>query len=126
MVWKIEFTSPSLADLEKSMQSGYIIELAEERADGREYVALEKAAFSCLGGLRMHIYADEHPPPHFHVTYNGEENSFRIDDASPLYPNGDLKKWFKNIKKWHKENKDELVLAWNRMRPEDCPVGVII
>lgn len=125
MIWKIEFNSASLSDLETGMQRGYIIELAEERTDGCEYVYFEKAAVGFAGGLKMHIYADEHPPPHFHVLYNGEENSFRIEDASPLYPDGDLKKWFKNIKKWHKQNKAELFSAWNTMRPDGCPVGPI-
>lgn len=125
MIWKIEFESESLISLETGMKRGYIIELAEERNDGNEYVYFEKAAIGKLGGLKMHIYADEHPPPHFHVKYNGEENSFRIDDASPLYPDGGLKKWFKNIKKWHMHNKSELIYAWNSMRPEGCPVGPI-
>jgi len=42
-----------------------------------------------------------------------------------FYPDGGLKKWFKNIKKWHKQNKGELISAWNAMRPEGCPVGPI-
>jgi uncharacterized protein YecE (DUF72 family) len=119
----VEFRSESLIALEQGMQSGYIVELVEERNDGRELVFIEKAAAGVLGALKMHIYADEHPPPHFHVKYNGKENSFRIDDASPLYPDGDLKKWFKNIKKWHNQNKEELISTWNRMRPEGCSVG---
>jgi len=125
MIWKIEFNSESILDLEYGMKKGHIIELAEERDDGCEYVSMQKAAVGALGGLKMHIFANEHPPPHFHVKYNGEENSFRIDDASPLYPDGGLKKWFKNIKKWHKQNKDELIETWNTMRPDECPVGPI-
>lgn len=125
MTWTIEFNSDSLLELEAGMKRGYIIELAEEREDGREHVYREKAAVGELGGLNMQIYSNEHPPPHFHVKYNGQENSFRIDDASPLYPNGDLKKWFKNIRKWHYKHKSELVNAWNELRPEGCPVGPI-
>ncbi|WP_043463636.1 DUF4160 domain-containing protein [Azovibrio restrictus] len=120
-----EFKSDALISLEQEMQHGYIVELKEERDDGCELVYLEKAAAGMLGALKMYIYADEHPPPHFHVKYQGKENSFRIDDASPLYPDGDLKKWFKNIKKWHMQNKEELIATWNRMRPEGCPVGPI-
>lgn len=124
-MWKIEFNSETLHLLEMEMRRGYIVELKEERDDGRELVYIEKAAVGGFGSLRMHIYADEHPPPHFHVKYGNEENSFRIDDASPIYSNGGLKKWFKTIKKWHKENKPELIAAWNSMRPSDCPVGLI-
>jgi hypothetical protein len=107
------------------MSRGYIIELAEERDDGSELVYFQKALVGASGGLKMYIYANEHPPPHFHVEFSGEENSFRIDNAEPLYPDNGLKRWFKNIRKWHKEHKQELIDAWNRMRPEDCPVGKI-
>jgi hypothetical protein len=125
MTWTVEFNSDSLLELETGMKRGYIIELAEERDDGHEYVYMEKAGVGELGGSKMQIYSNEQPPPHFHVKYNGQENSFRIDDASPLYPNGDLKKWFKNIKKWHKKHKSELVNSWNELRPEGCPVGPV-
>lgn len=125
MSWSIPFYSDSLHDLEHDMERGYIIELAEEREDGRELVYLEKAAVGKAGGLKVEIYSNEHPPPHFHVKYNGQENSFRIDDGSPLYPNGELKKWFKNIKKWHSKNKKKMIDSWNEMRPAECPVGPI-
>ena len=125
MNWIVYFDSDSLKELEEGMSRGYIIKLSDEGDDGYEHAYIEKALFSRLGALQMHIYAGEHPPPHFHVKYQGQENSFRIDDASPLYPNGELKKWFKNIKKWHNENKQELINTWNQSRPFDCPVGSI-
>ena len=125
MKWEVEFESDSLYELESGMERGYIIELAEEREDGREYVFFQKDRVGELGNLKMHIYANDHPPPHFHVKYNGEENSFNINNAEPLYPNGQLKKWFKNIKKWHRKHKEELIHNWNSMRPTDCPVGPI-
>lgn len=121
----VEFKPESLASLEEDMQRGYIVKLKEERNDGHELVCIEKAAAGTLGALKMHIYANEHPPPHFHVKYNGEENSFSIEDASPLYPDGGLKKWFKNIKKWHSQNKSDLITTWNAMRPDGCPVGPV-
>ena len=126
MEWIVEFESESLEELEDEMSRGYIIELADESDDGHEHVYFEKAFISQFGSLKMHIYSEEHPPPHFHVKYQGQENSFRIDDATPLYPNGDLKKWFKNIKKWHRQNKQELIDAWNNLRPSDCPVGSVM
>lgn len=125
MKWEIEYVSESLLDLEEGMARGHIVELSEEREDGSELVYFEKAAVGALGGLKMHIYAKEHPPPHFHVKYNGEENSFRLDNAMPLYPNGELKKWFKNIKKWHNAHKAKLIEFWNTSRPHNCPVGTI-
>ena len=76
-------------------------------------------------GFKVEIYANEHPPPpHFHVKYKNEENSFRISDARPLHADG-LDRHFRNIKKWHALNKTRLVEVWNSTRPAECPVGKI-
>lgn len=112
-------------ELELDMNRGYIVELTEERTDGKEVIFIQKGQFGATGGLKIYVYADEHPPPHFHVKYGNEENSFSILDAAPLYPGGALKKWFKTIKKWHTEHKEELIDFWNKMRPQDCPVGPV-
>lgn len=76
------------------------------------------------GAMAIHIYSDEHPPPHFHVKYGSEENSFRIDDGTPLYAKG-LNKYFKSILRWHQKHKPDLISYWNSTRPSDCPVGPI-
>jgi len=74
-------------------------------------------------GLKIEIFADEHPPPHFRVLYQGETNNFRISDGIPM--NGDgLRQYFRDIRKWHKKNKQVLIDTWNRTRPSDCPVGM--
>lgn len=77
-----------------------------------------------MGPLAIHIYANEHPPPHFHVKYGREENSFRIDNGAPLYAQG-LNKYFKSILKWHREHKEDLIAYWNECRPSNCQVGPI-
>lgn len=125
MIWEVEFNSEAVSELENEMSRGYIITLAEESDDGKELVRFEKKLVDEIGKLKINMYANEHPPPHFHASYDREENSFRIDDCSPLYPNGGLTKWFKTIKKWHKDHKAELIATWNKMRPSDCPLGPI-
>lgn len=126
MIVKITLQQDVTDKLLLSMNRGRIIELKEESKNNEETVFLEKAFIDRIKNLKVEIYSDEHPPPHFHVkTNDGDENSFRIDNAEPLYPNGGLKKWFKNIKKWHSENRYILIETWNEMRPTDCPVGPI-
>lgn len=124
--WKHEFNDKCVCSLERCLDRGPIKQLAEEGDGKHELRFIRKALFAKLNGLKIYIYSGEHPPPHFHVIYNGEENSFSILDASPLYPDGQLFEYFKNIKKWHKINKEALVNAWNESRPSDCPVGRII
>jgi hypothetical protein len=125
MRWSILFNEQAEESLFRSLISGAIISLAEETGDSGDLVELRKALVGRESGFKFEIYADEHPPPHFHVFFGGESNSFSILDATPLYPEGDLRKYFKNIRKWHASNRDKLVETWNRTRPTGCPVGPI-
>ena len=42
---------------------------------------LEEANVGRFGGFKVDIFADEHPPPHFRVSYQGESASYRITDG---------------------------------------------
>lgn len=123
--WIVNFSSSCVQELMGCLDYGPIKQLAEEGDGKHELRFIQKGLFAKHNGLTILIYANEHPPPHFHVKYNGEENSFTITDAAPLYPNGQLSRYFKNIKKWHKNNKEELINEWNRFRPSGCPVGEV-
>ncbi|MCG7598904.1 DUF4160 domain-containing protein [Halomonas sp. McH1-25] len=125
IVHKHDIDHSLIADLEECINYGHIEELAEDRGDNCEIRWITKELIASHQGLSMHIYANEHPPPHFHVKIGGEENSFTILGCEPLHPEGGLRKYFKNIKKWHKKNKGMLAEEWNRTRPSDCVVGEI-
>lgn len=43
-----------------------------------------RALVDAVGTLRIVIHLNEHPPPHFHVTGNGINASFAIDDCALL------------------------------------------
>jgi hypothetical protein len=73
-------------------------------------------------GLRIEVFSDEHPPPHFHVKSGAIDASFAIDDCSLLRGNvdsGDMRR----IRYWHQHAKAMLVEVWNSTRPGDCTVG---
>jgi hypothetical protein len=72
-------------------------------------------------GLRVEVFSNEHPPPHFRVKCGGETANYRISDGFQL--NGGLEKFHGVIKNWHAGNKPKLIEAWNSRRPTDCPVG---
>jgi hypothetical protein len=72
--------------------------------------------------MKIEIHAREHGPPHFHVSYKGEQNSFALRDCEPLEGIG-LAAYFRSIREWHHRNKPLLIESWNRLRPTDCPVG---
>src|SRR5688500_10278947 len=54
-------------------------------------------------GLRVEVFADEHPPPHFRVWRAGESANYRISDCGQL--NGGLSRYRRAIRRWHTENK---------------------
>jgi hypothetical protein len=116
--WQFELKDQSINELEESLTKGPIIEF-----QGNEVYMLNENLICTIKPLKIYIYASEHPPPHFHVKYNGEENSFSILDGSPLYPNNGLNSYFRNIKNWFKKNQKKLITEWNRLRPTDCPIG---
>lgn len=86
------------------------------KADGFELL-LER-----LRGLKVEVFAREHPPPHFRVVCAGESANYRISDCQQL--NGGLRKYSRIIREWHMTNKPRLIQAWNDSRPTDCPVGI--
>lgn len=74
-------------------------------------------------GLKVEIYIDEHPPPHFHVTTAAGEASYSILNCERLV--GDIGKFRFNLYKWYEKNRNLLIIIWNNTRPSDCPVGPI-
>lgn len=76
-------------------------------------------------GARFQIYSNEHPPPHFHVSKNGDEASFDIRTGKMLKHSGNPKKICKFVQKVFPFLRPKLVILWNETRPSDCQVGDI-
>jgi hypothetical protein len=112
--WVVMASDDAIEALADSIQAGPIINEQGQRV-------LTEETVGNLNGLKIEIFAREHPPPHFRVLYAGETANFSISDCSKL--NGGLAKWEKNIKEWHSNNKQKLINVWNKTRPSDCPVG---
>ena len=76
------------------------------------------------GRLKIEIFANEHPPPHFRVKFKDKTANFRIKDCVAL--NGDVvvTRNVREIRKWWYDHKQDLIDAWNEARPADCSVGV--
>lgn len=113
--YKIQLKNEKINDLIISINKGPIMPNGKHK--------FEEKQIAKLGSLKIEIFANEHPPPHFRVIMpNGESNNFKISDGEPL--NGEpLKKYFRNIKKWLETNREFLILEWNSFRPTNCPVG---
>lgn len=96
-------------ELESSLNAGPLI----EEDEGQETHMILEWCVDSFGGVKILLHPNDHPPPHFHVQYNGEDNSFRLDNGEPLHPNNGLKSYFKNIKKWHTKNAKLIIAAYN-------------
>jgi len=115
--WTVNIGDDVLRMLAEDFRRGPIID-----DQGRRL--LEEQTVDHLNGLRIEVFADEHPPPHFRVSYQGESDTFDICTGAPVAGEA-LKRWRKNIRKWHAANRGRLIEAWNRLRPSDCPVGPV-
>lgn len=94
--------------------------------DERGLRVLNEEQVARLNKMAIKIWPDEHPPPHFHVKFAGEDASFSIADCSRLSDGKGLKKFDHNIKDWWRKNKCSLIAVWNDTRPNDCQVGRIL
>ncbi|MGQ2965944.1 DUF4160 domain-containing protein [Methylophilus sp.] len=113
-------------DLQKDFEHGIIIvgpiDLGSLKLEeGEELRQAFEAQVDRIGKLKIEIFSNEHPPPHFRVIYDGETANYTIKDCIKL--NGGLDPFRNNIKKWHGRNKQKLIDKWNDMRPSNCPVG---
>lgn len=111
------------SELFQSIVNGLI---AEIDPDGHHQYYIEKAQVDRVKGMKIEIYAKEHSPPHFHVKYSGDEAVFDLQTGAVLHAAGQAKKITKNVELYYADNRIKLIEFWNKMRPEDCPVGPVV
>jgi hypothetical protein len=71
-----------------------------------------------IKGLKLRVYTNDHPPPHFHVVTDKYNAKFEISSCDFLGCKGNIEdRHLKSIRKWHKENKSILLRAWKQTRP---------
>jgi len=93
--------------------------------DGEMFLIEIKQLVARLNGLKIEIYSDEHPPPHFHVKSQNVSASFDIKSCNIL--RGKIERRDrKKIEFWHKHAKPVLIEAWNSTRPTNCTVGAYV
>lgn len=105
-------------ELEDSLNAGPMLDASGRRMLNEEEVGR-------FTGLSIQIQSKEHPPPHFHVRGGGANVSYSLDTGRRLEGMNGLERYDRNIEKWWLDNRCTLILAWNRLRPADCPVGMM-
>src|SRR5262249_25637123 len=111
---------PGLAQhLESLLNSGCYV---WTESSGEKVLLQGRALVEKVNGLKIHIYADEHAPPHFHVVAPDIDAAFSISDCTLLKGSVD-RRTRDLIVHWHESARPKLVEFWNNTRPTDCPVG---
>jgi hypothetical protein len=90
--------------------------------DGELLLLENKQLVERLNGLRIEIYPNEHPPPHFHVRSPEVSASFAIEDCRQLDGTISAPAALK-VKYWHRLSKQKLIEIWDSTRPTNCVVG---
>lgn len=75
------------------------------------------------GGIKIEVFSNEHPPPHFRLKHKNHTANYKISDCELM--NGSLRLPHRAVRKWWQECREEIAEAWNKHRPADCPVGKI-
>lgn len=71
-----------------------------------------------LRNCSLYIYADDHPPPHFHV--RGPDSNGVIDIASSAVVRGEVSRRDQvEALAWAAENLDKLMAEWRRCNERD-------
>lgn len=118
----LELPDELIQELRRSLAIGPIVKINE---DGKHTYYLTDAVVDRIRGLKVEIYADEHPPPHFHVIQSDGKASFALDDGRLLEESGNTRHFRKNIEAYYINNRVRLIEFWNKMRPDGCTVGPV-
>lgn len=117
--WVVDIDDAVAAELVESIQQGPVLQIK----DGKPIRMLTEETVARIEGLKIEIFANEHPPPHFRVKYQGSTANFTIAECRRMNGSGQILRFEKNVELWWSKNKKTLIETWNRLRPSDCPVG---
>lgn len=114
--WVIELSDTEVASLQNAFLRG------DDEEERNPHVIKHFVGFAA-GCVKVEIFSNEDPPPHFRVLYQGSSANYRIADCSRRDGSGQVLRFEKKIKRWWVSNKQHLICKWNCTRPEACPVG---
>ncbi len=69
-----------------------------------------------IDGIRIEIFTNDHPPPHFHVRFGQMRAKFDIATGNMIKGRMD-KRTVRKVKQWTEFNRDLLMQVWIKSRP---------
>jgi Domain of unknown function (DUF4160) len=117
--YTVDVSGEAVETLVESFQQGQVWEIQ----NGSGLRLLTEGTVARVNGLKVQVFSNEHPPPHFRVQFQNSTANYQISDCQRMNGSGEVLKYEKNILLWWQENKSTLIESWNKQRPSDCPVG---
>ncbi|MGI8803821.1 MAG: DUF4160 domain-containing protein [Solirubrobacteraceae bacterium] len=74
-------------------------------------------------GIVIEMYFADHPPPHFHARYAGEEATIVIATGQ-LLAGAIPSRAVRLVREWLDEHRSELMANWDRARDHEAPQSV--
>ena len=75
-----------------------------------------------IEGVKILIYAIDHPPPHIHAIYSGDEAQISIETGELLKGNLPLPK-LRLVRYWLDANRDWVSYMWDEIDHKRNPAG---
>jgi hypothetical protein len=76
---------------------------------------------SAFRGLVIFMPANDHDPPHFHVTYSGDRGRIAIATGAVLPGSTLPRRALRLVERWRRLHADELIAAWASVRDGQQP-----
>ena len=74
-------------------------------------------------GIVIEMYFGDHPPPHFHARYGGEDAKIAIATGEMIA--GSLPgRALRLVREWAREHRSELEANWERARKHERPESI--
>ena len=75
-------------------------------------------------GITIAMFADEHPPPHFHVRHGGSKASVAVADGRII--EGRLPRTVaRRVQEWRQLHTADLVAAWDTLMTGNTPDRIV-
>jgi hypothetical protein len=73
-----------------------------------------------IDGIKIQLYFDEHPPPHFHAEYVENQAMIALDSLE-IIAGTVPRPQYRKIVAWARTRKRELLRAWTRCQSDLTP-----
>ncbi|WP_409449560.1 MULTISPECIES: DUF4160 domain-containing protein [unclassified Brevundimonas] len=76
--------------------------------------------------VKLEVFSDEHPPPHFRVSYDGSSANFAIQTGLRLDGNASLAVKDRTVAQWWLTYRVAIAALCNKTRPTGRTVGEFV